>query len=466
MKPLIGSNPSNYSSTGCHHDRSVTVHRNTKHIIMRILILVLTIWTFLPLRAQEEVTIPSGDITLSGTLLAPENATTVCLVIAGSGPTDRNGNVAQLGENNSMKMLAEELASEGIASLRYDKRGVGKSSPGKVNQSQLRFEHFVDDAVAWINYLDIRFEKVVIIGHSQGALVAQLAAQKTSVAAIVSLAGMAKGAHATIKEQMGQQPAFIQQAAIPILDSLYAGHLVNKVPPLLNSLFRPDIQPFLISFMAYDPAEELAKLDVPALIIQGDVDLQISTKSAQNLSKNYPKARYVQIEGMNHVLKKTTADRGANLATYSNPDLPLHKELMPAILDFISVINTSVTDLHFLKGTWKVSEKPIYEEWTAHADGSLSGTSYKLKNQQKDIAETLSIVQKDGQIRYRATVPDQNEGRTIPFLLTSSRSGYTFENPEHDFPNTITYKAVKKDRIEVLVSGKESDGFTMILIRK
>lgn len=466
MKPLISCNPSNYSSTGCHHDRPVTVHRNTKHLIMRILILVLIIWTFLPVRAQEEVTIPSGDVILSGTLLAPENATTVCLIIAGSGPTDRDGNVAQMGKNNSLKLLAEALANEGIASLRYDKRGVGKSSPGKINQSELRFEHFVDDAIAWINFLDPLFDKIIIVGHSQGALVGELAAQETPVDGLVSLAGMAKGAHATIKEQMGQQPAFIQQAAIPILDSLHAGHLVNKVPPLLNSLFRPDIQPFLISFMAYDPREELAELDIPVLIIQGSVDLQITTVSAQALSENYAKAHYAEIKGMNHVLKETTEDRSTNLATYSNPDLPLHSELIPVILDFISTINTSLKDVHFLQGIWQVGEKPAYEKWSINDDGSLSGISYRLKNHQKTITETLSIVKREGQIVYNATVPDQNNGRTIPFRLTSSREGYTFENAKHDFPNTITYRLLDKNRMEVQVAGQESEGFKMILIRQ
>src|SRR5690606_11236335 len=116
----------------------------------------------------------------------------VVLIIAGSGPTDRDGNSPLLpGQNNSLRLLAEGLAQRGIATLRYDKRGIAESANAELREADLRFNTYVDDAAALLSRLhdDARFSRVSVVGHSEGALIAVMAAQKAAVDAIVSIAG-------------------------------------------------------------------------------------------------------------------------------------------------------------------------------------------------------------------------------------------------------------------------------------
>ena len=105
---------------------------------------------------------------------------------------------------------------------------------------------------------------------------------------------------------------------------------------MLTSLFRPSVQQYMISWLKYDPAAEIKKLTIPVLIIQGTTDIQVEVGEAELLKKAYPKATLKLIEGMNHPLKQAPEDREKNVATYSDPRLPLSPGLMPAILDFIS----------------------------------------------------------------------------------------------------------------------------------
>ena len=152
-----------------------------------------------------ELKTPTG--TLHGTLLAPESKkpVPVVLIISGSGPTDRDGNSAILpGKNDSLKMLAEGLAAKGIASLRYDKRGIGESAGAMTAEKDLRFETYIDDAAAWAAKLkkDPRFSRVVIAGHSEGSLIGMVAAQKGAAAAYVSIAGLARPADAVDRKSV------------------------------------------------------------------------------------------------------------------------------------------------------------------------------------------------------------------------------------------------------------------------
>jgi pimeloyl-ACP methyl ester carboxylesterase len=292
------------------------------------------------LKAVEETVMlhtETGD--LEGTLLLPDGGEKrpVALIIAGSGPTDRDGNNPMM-SNNSLKMLATALAEDGIASLRYDKRGIGRSAAAGLDESELRFEHYVEDAKGWIDLLsaDKRFSGVVVIGHSEGSLIGMIASQKTTVAKYVSLAGVGQSADKTLQQQLAQQPPVVLDQSLPIIDKLVAGETVDNVPPMLNSLFRPSVQPYLISWFKYDPAKEIAKLKIPVLIIQGTTDIQVTIEDADKLAAAYPKAQKEIIEGMNHILKEATHDRTQNIQTYSQPELPLKTELAPIINEFIN----------------------------------------------------------------------------------------------------------------------------------
>ncbi|WP_420575951.1 alpha/beta hydrolase [Ekhidna sp.] len=305
---------------------------------MKSILSSLMIISFGYLFAQEfkgrEVSI--GD--LRGTLTEPVSKTkTAVLLIAGSGPTDRDGNNALGFNNNSLKMVAQELSTSGYAVLRYDKRGIAGSKNAVTNQANLRFEHFIEDAKNWLIFLiEEGYENLVVAGHSQGSLVGMMAAQENAnVVGFISIAGLAEDSGEAIVRQLGAQSPVLAEDARINIDSLKAGYTVKKYNPYLISLFGPSIQPFLKSYIAYTPSEEIKKLEVPILIINGTTDIQIGIDQAENLKNAYPNAELVIIEGMNHVLKDAPEDPAANVATYNNPDLPLSDGLMSGMIKFI-----------------------------------------------------------------------------------------------------------------------------------
>lgn len=296
--------------------------------------------------AEEEITLhtPTGDI--HGKLMLPDDSTLPCpvvLIIAGSGPTDMNGNsIGTTMTNNSLLYLAQELAAAGIATVRYDKRGIGKSSAAGSKEEDLRFDHYIDDAAAWTNMLgtDARFNKVVIAGHSEGSLIGMVAASRCkAVKAYVSIAGCGSPAYEILEKQLQSQPMQIQQESAAICKELREGRTVEKVPFYLSALYRPSVQPYLISWFAYNPAVEIAKLDIPVLILQGDKDIQVGTDEADKLHAAQPASSLYIIKDMNHVLKHCdTMQQMAQLATYSKPELPIKPELVEHIVEFVKEI--------------------------------------------------------------------------------------------------------------------------------
>ncbi len=271
-----------------------------------------------------------------GTLTMPKGFKKgyVALIIAGSGPTDRDGNNPSM-TCDTYKKIAHELAENNIASLRYDKRGIAASSAAVERESDLVFDGYVQDATAWIGLLkkDSRFLQVVVIGHSEGSLIGILAASKADK--FVSVAGPGRRASDLLKEQLSAQDADIQQIAFPIIDSLEHGIIVPSVDVSMAYLFRSSVQPYLISWFRYDPQAEIKKLRVPVLIVQGNRDIQVSVTDASLLSKACPTSRIMVVEGMNHVLKNAAIERSANLATYNDPSLPLAEGFMKALTTFI-----------------------------------------------------------------------------------------------------------------------------------
>ncbi len=288
---------------------------------------------------ETEVSIKPDSVTLYGTLELPKNSSLhppIALIIPGSGNTDRNGNNPKL-KMNIYKILADSLARHGIATLRYDKRGIGKSAVKNLDESKLTFDTYVDDAISWIKWIkkQNKFSEIVIIGHSQGSLIGILAAEKEPVNKLISLEGAGRPIDTILKEQLTSQPNFIKKYAFPIIDSLKQGKTVNNVPRILYALFRPSVQPFLISWMRYNPAKEIAKLDIPILIIQGTTDIQVSLTDAKILAKANPKAKLIIIKGMNHILRKAPANRVENIKTYTKPDLPIMTQAIKSIVQFI-----------------------------------------------------------------------------------------------------------------------------------
>jgi uncharacterized protein len=285
---------------------------------------------------ETKISLQTETGEIFGTLMTPEkfDKIPVALIIAGSGPTDRDGNNPTM-KNNSLKMLASELSKNGIATLRYDKRAIAESRAAGKSEVDLRFDNYVDDAKEWIKLLkrDKRFSEVIVIGHSEGSLIGIFVATATDK--FVSIAGAGQSADKIIKGQLSKQPQMVQDMAFPIIDSLKNGSLVDSVPPILVSLFRHSVQPYLISWFKYDPQDEIKKLAIPILIIQGTNDIQISVEDAKQLKDANPKAQLVFIENMNHIFKHVEGDRQANIKTYSDPALPLADGLVKNIADFI-----------------------------------------------------------------------------------------------------------------------------------
>jgi pimeloyl-ACP methyl ester carboxylesterase len=308
--------------------------------------ILASIFTYTLLAANPTVDTANTEIaiklettsgTVHGTLLLPaaQQSIPVALIIAGSGPTDRNGNNPMM-KNESLRLLAQGLYDNQIASLRFDKRGIGESQAAGKAEADLRLEDNVDDVKQWIALLkkDKRFSKVYVIGHSEGSLIGMIATHHNADG-FVSIAGLGKPANVILKEQLAQQPPMVKEASYPIIDSLAMGHTVKQVNPMLYSLFRPSVQPFLISWFRYNPQEELKKLSVPILVLQGTNDLQVGMENAQLLATANTKAQLVSIPNMNHVLKIVEEDKNANVAAYSDPTLPIASPLIDSITAFI-----------------------------------------------------------------------------------------------------------------------------------
>ncbi|MBL0699530.1 MAG: alpha/beta hydrolase [Desulfosarcina sp.] len=159
------------------------------------------------LAAQSEtiVQLETKTGTLEGSLLVPVEITgiPVVLIIAGSGPTDRDGNNPWM-KNNSLKMLATELSKNRLATLRYDKRGIGKSSQAGSQEKNLRFDHYISDVKDWVALLnqDERFSEIIVIGHSEGSLLGMIASQEKDVDKFISIAGPGQSADKILKDQL------------------------------------------------------------------------------------------------------------------------------------------------------------------------------------------------------------------------------------------------------------------------
>ena len=286
------------------------------------------------------VSVPVNGGALGGTLETPAGPGPwpVVVLIAGSGPTDRDGNSPLLrGKNNSLKYLADALVGRGIATLRYDKRGVGISAKLLKLEADLRFDDMVADADAWIHWLraDHRFTTITVAGHSEGSLVGMLAAADAGADGYVSIAGAGRPAAVILREQEARAlpPGLLIQA-----DTFFArltrGEQVDSVPPKLWLLFRRTIQPYLISWFRHDPAKEIAALHVPVLIAQGTSDVQVDTLDARLLSAGKPDAQLLMIPGMNHVLKMVGSDTTLQMDSYGDPALPV----APALVDGIAAL--------------------------------------------------------------------------------------------------------------------------------
>jgi pimeloyl-ACP methyl ester carboxylesterase len=295
----------------------------------------------------ELVELKTDTGTLYGTLDIPSarGPWPIVLLHPGSGGTDRDGNSrvspTQVFRNDSLKMLGRALTAHGIAALRIDKRGIAASAKAMSKEQDLRVETLGDDAAAWVAFLrkDLRFTKVGIVGHSEGTLIGLLAAKKEKVDAIVCLCGLARPLQDVLRVQL--KPVLsndLYEAAEKIMTELAAGREVpeKEMPSMLIPLFRPSVQPYLISEFKYDPAAILAKLDGPTLVISGTTDIQVPVVDGKRLAEAKPGIKHCIVEHMNHVLKQTDkTGKLEQLPMYMDPTIPLHPKLVDEIAKFL-----------------------------------------------------------------------------------------------------------------------------------
>ena len=327
----------------------ITLNSNCQTMRKIFFLIICVNMALFHLSAQEQKTsfkekviaIQSSGCRLEGSLLVPNahaGIQKMVIIIAGSGPTDRNGN-NPLGINaSSYRMLAEALADKQICTFRYDKRGIGKSIPEDFRENTLRFDDYVDDAVKIYDYLrdSLGYKNIYIIGHSEGSLIGMLASQKRSVSGFVSLSGAGRPIDVIIDEQISKQPVFVKNQVDSIFSFLRKGKTFDSVPPYLNSLFRPSVQPYMISWLKYTPALEIAKVHCAVLIMQGACDIQVNATDAENLHQASTSSVLSIIPSMTHVLKNAGENcKDENQKTYTDATLPLNTQMIKELDAFI-----------------------------------------------------------------------------------------------------------------------------------
>jgi uncharacterized protein len=296
-----------------------------------------------PIQTYLEAPGPAGP--LQGTMLAPASGgAPVMLIIPGSGPTDRNGNNTHGLKASTYRLLAEGLAARGIGTVRIDKRGMFGSSAAVADANAVTIDDYAADVDAWTAAIRRQTGApcVWVLGHSEGGLVALAAAQKaTDICGLVLVSTAGRPIGEVLREQLRSNPAnaSVLGQATSAIDALEAAKRVDVtgMNPVLLPLFRPQVQGFLISEFSYDPAKLISTFCKPVLIIQGERDIQVGVPDAERLKQAAPNAELVLLPDTNHVLKTVSSDdRRANVATYSDPSLPLAPGVVDAVVSLVT----------------------------------------------------------------------------------------------------------------------------------
>lgn len=295
--------------------------------------------------ATQAMALPTTTGTLYGTLEIPASSTPVpvVLMMAGHIPIDRNGNSHLYADStNTMKYLAEALLRQGIATLRYDKRGVAQSSRVSEEEEHLTVDMYVSDAVLWGKKLqeDKRFSTVTVLGYDESSLIAMIAAKKLSADGYVSVAGFGRPMQEIMLENCKPRfPAYLFKQTQAIISSLEQGRMADSVPTILYMILRPTIQPYMMSLFRYNPAKEIGKLSMPCLVVHGTKDYQMLPQEATILAQGNPNVRLAFVEGMTHNLRDMNQEPAkaakSRFASFQNPIMP---KLISDVSEFVKTV--------------------------------------------------------------------------------------------------------------------------------
>lgn len=319
---------------------------------------------------EDAVSFSVPDMTVYGTFRHPAGQgrpVPGALLIAGSGPTDRNGDSAVMpGHVDTLRNLAQGLSNDGVASLRYDKLGTGQTGLGHyaTDPTQVDVDAFHNEATAALNFLagqsGIDRTHLIVVGHSEGALYAMmLATAAPGTAPAVQALGLVEPASRRILDQLSEQVHAQADAAVragrlttaraaestaAIDSAIQQFRATGKVPPDEPPALKPVINAAnaraLLQEDAIDPAALAAKLPraMPVLVTCSDADLQITCQDVDYLMSGLTaagtKTDYVHLTGVDHVLKEDPSSTPAN---YTKA-LPFSTQLTGALASFIEEV--------------------------------------------------------------------------------------------------------------------------------
>ncbi len=276
---------------------------------------------------QRAVRFAGGDAaTLAGTLLLPIKSELQkvpgVVLVAGSGPTDRDGNNPLApGRIDVLKQIAQVLAEAGIATLRYDKRGIGESTPrprGTLGEQERFFswDNFVGDVAAahgeLVKHDEIKSYATALLGHSEGGLLALAAAPtitRNRPHGLVLAATPGRKLGEIVPNQIARGAPNLLASAERTMNAIQAtGHVPPDTPRELEALFPAYGGPFLQRLLAFDPAQALLDLDLACLVLQGAADRQIVPMAdvqplIDALRKRSAPGEAVIVAGVSHNLK-------------------------------------------------------------------------------------------------------------------------------------------------------------------
>lgn len=302
---------------------------------------------------EESVSFTNAGYTFNGTLTLPENytkETPVVLMVTGSGQQNRD---EEMFEHKPFAVIADALARQGIASLRYDDRGWGDAR--SVKFMNFTVEDFCEDAAAVLPLLRKRFSKVGVLGHSEGGTIALILAAEGKADFIVSLAGMAISGKETLVMQNRQAMSAIGlpketvdtycNSISKALDEIASGKKASEInidgmpealkPITIKALQQADT-PYIRHFLNIDVSKLLSKIKCPVLALNGTKDTQVDcTANTIQLEKGLTNCKHTikKVDGVNHLFQHCTT---GNVVEYQQIEQTITPEVLQTITGWIN----------------------------------------------------------------------------------------------------------------------------------